>query len=57
MDTFVLDGIEQISEETLKLVKKINVVVAETGENINKALPKIYLNMRLFEIVKSSNID
>jgi len=57
VDTFVLDGIEQISEETLKLVKKINVVVAETGENINKALPKIYLNMRLFEIVKSSNID
>jgi len=54
---FVLEGIEQISEETLKLVKKINVVVAETGENIKKALPKIYLNMRLFEIVKSSNID
>jgi len=39
---FILDGIEQTSEETLKLVKKINAEVAETAEDIKRVLPKIY---------------
>ena len=39
---FILDGIEQTSEETLKLVKKINAEVAATGEDIKKVLPRIY---------------
>ena len=39
---FILEGIEQTSEETLKLVKKINAEVATTSEAIKKVLPKIY---------------
>ena len=39
---FILEGIEQTSEETLKLVKKINTEVAETAEDIKKVLPKVY---------------
>lgn len=39
---FILDGIEQTSEETLKLVKKINAEVVVTAEDIKKVLPKIY---------------
>ena len=37
-----MEGIEQTSEETLKLVKKISAEVAETAEDIKKVLPKIY---------------
>lgn len=39
---FILEGIEQTSEETLKLVKKINAAVSETAEDIKNVLPKIY---------------
>lgn len=39
---FILEGIEQTSEETLTLVKKINAEVSETAEDIKKVLPKIY---------------
>jgi len=39
---FILEGIEQTSEETLKLVKKINTEVSDTAEDIKKVLPKIY---------------
>jgi len=39
---FILEGIEQTSEETLKLVKKISAEVLDTSEDIKKVLPKIY---------------
>ena len=39
---FILEGIEQTSEETLTLVKKINAEVSEAAEDIKKVLPKIY---------------
>jgi len=39
---FILEGIEQTSDETLKLVKKISAEVSATGEDIKKVLPKIY---------------
>jgi Fic family protein len=39
---YILEGIEQTAEETLLLVKKINVVVARTAEDIQAVCPKIY---------------
>ncbi|NJD02491.1 MAG: Fic family protein [Ruminiclostridium sp.] len=39
---YILDGIEQTSEETLLLIKKINSVVDKTSEEIKAVLPKIY---------------
>lgn len=39
---YILDGIEQTSEETLLLIKRINSVVDTTSEKIKTALPKIY---------------
>lgn len=39
---YILDGIEQTSEETLLLIKRINSVVDTTSEKIKTTLPKIY---------------
>ena len=39
---YILDGIEQTSEETLLLIKRINSVVDMTSEKIKNVLPKIY---------------
>lgn len=39
---YILEGIEQTAEETLVLVKRINSVVAQTAEDIQKECPKIY---------------
>ena len=56
---FILDGIEQTSEETLKLVKKINAEVAETAEDIKKVLPKIYskelVELLFLSFIRKSN--
>ena len=47
---FILEGIEQTSEETLKLVKKINTEVSEAAEDIKKLLPNIY-SKKLVELL------
>ncbi|MFZ5945140.1 MAG: Fic family protein [Bacillota bacterium] len=47
---FILDGLEQTSEETLLLIKKINNIVEKSAEEIKKKLPKIYSG-ELIELV------
>jgi len=39
---FILEGIEQTSEETLRLIKKINRSIQLTSEEIKTSLPKVY---------------
>lgn len=39
---YILTGIEEMSEETLKLVKKINIEVENMSMEIKERLPKIY---------------
>jgi Fic family protein len=39
---YILEGIEQTAEETLVLIKKINSVVVQTAEDIQKECSKIY---------------
>ena len=39
---YILTGIEEMSEETLKLVKKINIEVENMSMEIKEKLPKIY---------------
>ncbi len=50
---YILDGIEQTSDETLLLIKRINSVVDKVAEEIKTALPKIYsrdlLNLLFYE--------
>ena len=50
---YILTGIEEIADETLSLIKKINEVVEDTATDIRQALPKIYsrdlLNVLFYE--------
>lgn len=39
---YILTGIEETSEETLKLVKKINIEIDSMTEEIKRRLPKLY---------------
>lgn len=39
---FILQGIEETAEETLKLVKEINILQQDTADEIKERLPKIY---------------
>ena len=39
---FILQGIEETAEETLKLIKKINNLLEDTAREIKSKLPKIY---------------
>jgi len=39
---FILQGIEETAEETLKLIKKINSLQEDTAREIKSKLPKIY---------------
>jgi Fic family protein len=39
---YILSGIEETSENTLNIVKKINALFADTVEKIKSQLPKIY---------------
>ncbi len=47
---FVLQGIEETAEETLKLVKEINTLLEATAEKIKETLPKIY-SRELVELI------
>lgn len=50
---FILQGIEETAEETLLLVKKINILLEKTAEEIREKLPTIYsrelINLIFFE--------
>ncbi len=50
---YILQGIEETAEETLLLVKKINVLLEKTAEDIRRILPAIYsrelINLIFFE--------
>ncbi len=39
---YILEGIEQTSDETLQLIKRINSVISCTSEEIKSKLPKVY---------------
>jgi Fic family protein len=39
---YLLEGIEQTAEETLTLIKKINVAVEQTTEYVKAKIPKVY---------------
>jgi hypothetical protein len=40
--TFVLNGIEQTSRETIEKVRKTKALLDETAETVKEKLPKIY---------------
>lgn len=50
---FILQGVEETAEETLLLVKKINILLEKTAEEIREKLPNIYsrelVNLIFFE--------
>jgi len=39
---FMLDGVEQTSQETVKIINSINELIQKTANEIQKQLPKIY---------------